>query len=50
MNNPTQIKGDCHFPTKWTLWGPVERDAAEPDFATLTDSQAGSAMAVMGAT
>ena len=37
MSNQIQIKGDFQFPTEWTLFGPVERGTAEPDFSAMTE-------------
>lgn len=31
----SDIIGDFEFPTKWLLFGPVKREAPEPDFTTL---------------
>jgi hypothetical protein len=31
----SDIIGDFEFPTEWLLFGPVKREAPEPDFATL---------------
>lgn len=30
-----RIQGDLPFPTQWTVFGPLERDTPEPDFAAM---------------
>jgi len=44
-DNQIHVKGDCEFPSHWTLFGPTERGAADPDVAAMTAIPAELAMA-----